>query len=73
MRIRRYLGRRSLIAAGLLVVVSVLLAAPVLAAELRSGDVVVIDQDVDDDLYIAGGKITINSTIHGDLFALGVH
>jgi hypothetical protein len=31
----------------------------------------VIDQDVDDDLYALGSKITVNATIHGDLIAMG--
>lgn len=69
---KRYgLIKRSLIAFGLLLLISALLAGPVLAAEFQGGDVVVIDQDVDDDLYVGAGTITVNATIHGDLFAAG--
>ncbi len=69
---RRYsLTKRSLITVGLLLLVSVLLAGPLLAAEFVTGDVIVIDEDVDDDLYVAGSTITVNATIHGDLIAAG--
>ncbi len=67
---RRYL-KRSLIAVGLLLLLSLLVAAPVLAAEFEGGDVVVIDEDVDDDLYVAGREVIVNATIHGDLIAVG--
>jgi cytoskeletal protein CcmA (bactofilin family) len=67
---RRYL-KRSLTAVGVLVVVSLLLAGPAFAADIRTKDVIVIDQDVDDDLYLAGGMITVNATVHGDLLAVG--
>jgi len=67
---RRYgLIKRSLITLGLLLLVSVLLARPLLAAEFVTGEVIVIDEDVDDDLYVAGSTITVNATIHGDLIA----
>ena len=69
---RRYgLIERSLITVGLLLLVSVLLAGPLLAAEFVTGEVIVIDEDVDDDLYVAGSTITVNATIHGDLIAAG--
>jgi len=69
---RRYgLIKRSLIAVGLLLLVSVLLTGPLLAAEFMTGEVIVIDEDVDDDLYVAGSTITVNATIHGDLIAAG--
>lgn len=69
---KRYgLIKRSLITLGLLLVVSVLLAGPLLAAEFVTGEVIVIDKDVDDDLYVAGDTITVNATIHGDLIAAG--
>ena len=67
---KRYI-KRSLIAFGLLLLVSLLLAGPVLAAEFETGDVITIDEDVDDDLYVAGSEITVNATIHGDLIAVG--
>jgi len=48
-------------------------SAPVLAADLRSGDTVTVASGdvVDDDLYIAGGSIVIDGTINGDLWAVG--
>jgi hypothetical protein len=67
---KRYI-KRSLVAVGLLVLLSVLLASPVLGAEIIAKDTVVIDQDVSDDLYVAAGEITVNATIHGDLIAVG--
>jgi hypothetical protein len=63
--------KRSLIAVGLVLLLSMLLAGPVLGAEIITKDVVVIDQDVDDDLYVLAGEITVNATIRGDLIALG--
>lgn len=56
---------------GLLVLASLLLAGPVLAADIRTKDVVIIDEDVDDDLYVFAGSITVDATVHGDLIATG--
>ena len=67
----KYRARRFLIVFGLLALASVVLAAPVLAADIRSKDVIVIDRDVDDDLYLFAGSITVNATVHGDLIATG--
>ncbi len=67
---KRYI-KRSLVVLGLLLLVFVLLAQPVLGAEFEGGDVVVIDQDVNDDLYVAAGTVTVNATIRGDLIAAG--
>jgi len=49
------------------------ISAPVLAADLRSGDAVTVasGEVVDDDLYIAGNTITIDGTVNGDLWAVG--
>ena len=49
------------------------ISAPVLAADLRSGDTVTVasGEVVDDDLYIAGNTITIDGTVNGDLWAVG--
>ena len=63
--------RKTLIVLGILLLASLVLAAPALAADIRTKDVIVIDEDVDDDLYVLGSKITVNATIHGDLIALG--
>jgi cytoskeletal protein CcmA (bactofilin family) len=60
-----------LIVLGVVLLASVMLTAPVLAADIRTKDVIVIDQDVDDDLYLFAGSITVNSTVHGDLIAAG--
>jgi len=60
---------------GVLVAISVTLfaAAPVLAADLRSGDTITVasGEIVNDDLYIAGESIVIDGTINGDLWAVG--
>jgi hypothetical protein len=67
----KHRARRFLIVFGLLALVSMVLAAPVLAADIRTKDVIVIDRDVDDDLYLFAGSITVNATVHGDLIATG--
>jgi hypothetical protein len=54
-----------------LLLASLMLTAPVLAADIRTKDVIVIDEDVDDDLYLFAGSITVNGTVHGDLIATG--
>jgi len=67
----KHRARRFLIVFGLLALVSMVLAAPVLAADIRTKDVIVIDQDVNDDLYLFASSITVNATVHGDLIAAG--
>ncbi len=37
----------------------------------ESGDSVIIREDVDNDLYIAGAEVTITGDVNGDLFAAG--
>lgn len=51
----------------------ILLCQPVQAVTLRSSDNVNIPSDVtiSDDLYVAGGTVTINGTINGDLIVAG--
>jgi hypothetical protein len=53
--------------------VTLFIAMPVLAADLRGGDTVSVasDEVIDDDLYIAGTNIVIDGTINGDVFAAG--
>ncbi|MDH4209389.1 MAG: hypothetical protein OEV76_10990 [Anaerolineae bacterium] len=63
--------KRILLILGVLALASLVLAAPALAADIRTKDVIVIDQDVNDDLYLFAGSITVNSTVHGDLIATG--
>lgn len=55
------------------ILATVLVAVPVLAAEVRSGENVTIasGEVVDEDLYIAGNHITVDGTINGDLWAVG--
>ncbi len=55
------------------VILAFVTAAPVLAADLRSGDAITISSGevIDDDLYVAGSNITIDGTINGDLWAFG--
>ncbi len=50
-----------------------LTAAPVLAADLRSGDHITVasGEVIDDDLYVAGSDIIIDGTVNGDLLAFG--
>jgi hypothetical protein len=64
-------SRRWLVVLGLVALASMLLAAPVLAADIRTKEVIVIDEDVDDDLYLFASSITVNATVHGDLIAAG--
>jgi cytoskeletal protein CcmA (bactofilin family) len=57
-----------------LVLMFVLLAAtPAMAADLRSGDAVVISSGdvIDDDLYIAASSIAINGVVNGDVVSVG--
>ncbi|MGB9299075.1 MAG: polymer-forming cytoskeletal protein, partial [Anaerolineae bacterium] len=62
---------RILFVLGVVALASMVLAAPVLAADIRTKDVIVIDEDVDDDLYLFASSITVNGTVHGDLIAAG--
>jgi len=57
----------------LVVLATVLLAVPVSAAEVRGLENVTIasGEVIDDDLYAAGGTITIDGTVNGDLWAAG--
>jgi hypothetical protein len=64
-------SRRLCVVLGLVALVSMILAGPVLAADIRTKDVIVIDKDVDDDLYLLAESITVNATVHGDLIAAG--
>jgi hypothetical protein len=57
----------------LLLMLVLLVATPAMAADLRSGDSVIISSGdvVDDDLYIAANQITVNGVINGDVLAVG--
>ncbi len=54
-----------------LLVFMLVLAAPVGAATIRANDEIVIDKDIDDDLYVFGGNLDISGDISGDLVAAG--
>jgi cytoskeletal protein CcmA (bactofilin family) len=55
------------------VLLTLFTSAPVLAADLRSGDRITVasDEVINDDLYIAGSDITVDGTVNGDLVAFG--
>jgi cytoskeletal protein CcmA (bactofilin family) len=55
------------------ILVTVLAAVPVMAADFRSEDTITISSGevVDDDLYIAGSNINIDGTVNGDVWAVG--
>ena len=54
-----------------LVLLFCLVPAQVGAVENRSGDMVVIDTPIEDDLFVTGGTITIDAYINGDVIASG--
>ena len=55
------------------ILLTALLATPVLAFEGRSGDSVIVasGEVIDDDLYVSGNAVTINGTVNGDVWAMG--
>jgi cytoskeletal protein CcmA (bactofilin family) len=66
--------RNFLVILGLVLLVTLLIASPVLGAvETRNGDRVVIgpDEEVDDDLYVTANDVVVDGTIRGDLVAFG--
>jgi cytoskeletal protein CcmA (bactofilin family) len=66
--------RNCLIILGSVLLVTLLIASPVLGAvETRSGDRVVIGsgEEVDDDLYITANEVVVDGSIEGDLVAFG--
>ena len=71
-RMVRYIvkGLAALLVAMLIIVFA---AVPVLAADLRGGETVIIasGEVIDDDLYIAGTNIVIDGTVNGDIFGGG--
>jgi cytoskeletal protein CcmA (bactofilin family) len=64
-------SRRLLILAILALVIG-LFAAPAYAAEARGGEQVVIGREevINDDLYVAANRVTIDGTVKGDLVAV---
>ena len=64
--------KRLLVAFGLVLVMAFAVVAPTLAAEVIEGDPdVVIDEPIDDDVYVMGNTIRVESAIGGDLIAMG--
>jgi hypothetical protein len=57
----------------ILAILVILPIAPASAADLRSGDAVIVASGdvIDDDLYAAAGKIVINGTVNGDVLCIG--
>ncbi|MDD3896761.1 MAG: polymer-forming cytoskeletal protein [Candidatus Peribacteraceae bacterium] len=47
------------------------IAAPVSGAMIKGGEILSIDQSIDDDLYVAGGQLDILKDVGGDLIAAG--
>ncbi|MFC1986976.1 hypothetical protein ACFLVH_00270 [Chloroflexota bacterium] len=66
----RFTGLAALLIATLLTLFT---AVPVLAADIRGGETITINNGevVDGDLYVAGSDIIINGTINGDIFGAG--
>ena len=64
---------RWLVILPILAILVILPIAPASAADLRSGDTVIIASGdvIDDDLYAAAGKIVINGTVNGDVLCIG--
>jgi len=60
---------RALSAVCLVSMLMALVAVPALAAEIRTG--VAPGEVIDDDVYAAGGAVTVDGTINGDLVAAG--
>jgi cytoskeletal protein CcmA (bactofilin family) len=57
----------------ILAILIVLSTSPVMAADLRNGDAIIIASGdiVNDDLYLAAQSIVINGTVNGDVFCVG--
>ncbi|GEM_PF-1981735 len=62
-------GLRILTAAGLILLLPLLIFSPALAAEVTQGEDIVINEDTTDDVYAFGETVTVNATINGDLIA----
>jgi cytoskeletal protein CcmA (bactofilin family) len=64
---------RALAVIPVLAVLAMAFTAPVAAADMRSGDTVVIGSGdvINDDLYIAANVITVNGVVNGDVLCVG--
>ncbi len=58
---------------GLVAILALTLVAPVMAADFRGDDLIIIaaDEVIDDDLFLGGNIVEVNGTVKGDLFATG--
>ena len=67
------MARKRLALALVLMLLVVLAALPVRAAEFRSGNLVVIEQGrtIDDDLFVSAQHVIVNGTVNGDLWIAG--
>jgi hypothetical protein len=64
-------SHRIIAIAAIVVALALVGVVPALASQTITGGDVVIDEDVNDDLYVTGQNITVNATIDGDLIAFG--
>ncbi|MFQ5410129.1 MAG: polymer-forming cytoskeletal protein [Anaerolineales bacterium] len=73
MRLKTAFARTGGVAIALVLLLSLVLAVPALAADIREGDTIVIaaGEVIDDDLFAAGNRVEVNGTVKGDLFAVG--
>lgn len=73
LRLCRKPWRRVGIAVLVAVSLAMVMAAPVLAAEVRGGPTLDIREDdvVDDDLFVFGGAVVIDGVVNGELFTAG--
>ncbi len=69
---KKILSRTSLVVA-LVILLTLITAAPAMAFNARSGDVVTVGagETVNGDLYIAGRDLIIDGTVNGDVFGAG--
>jgi cytoskeletal protein CcmA (bactofilin family) len=54
-----------------LFIILLTLAVITIAAEFKSGDKAILNNPVHDDLYVAGGLVTIQAPVYGDVIAAG--
>ena len=63
---------RWMLVAGLVLAAALAAFSPALAqSDTQSGEVIVVDEDSPDDLYLAGRDITVNGDVDGDLVVVG--
>jgi cytoskeletal protein CcmA (bactofilin family) len=67
-RVRRVRGAQSVL---LLALAIALIPLTAVAAEIASGDTVIVSTPVDDDLYVFGADVRVDATVTGDITAIG--